>query len=184
MPNSISSNQISWKKSHLFDGVSEEQLMHLESHLIATTFEEGDYLIKDGAFGDAIFFIEKGRVKIQKKEIELAEKEAGDYVGAMALMENTTRSADVIALELTSVKVLTINQLKAIQLDEIYYKVLNNHLKEQQSLLRKMNDATIKEAKAKIQEAELREKNIRLYFYITLTLLILLVGVFIYSNYG
>ena len=182
MSNSTSSNIISWKNSPLFDGISEAQLKHLEGHLMEATYHTGDYLIKEGTFGDAIFFIEIGNVKIQKDEVLLAEKRAGDYVGAMALMENTTRSADVIADEPTSVKVLTINQLKAIEADEIYYKVLNNHLKEQQALLRKMNDATIQKAKAKIKEAELREQVFRRYFYVTLALLILLSLFLIYTH--
>lgn len=164
-----------WKNSSLFSGISDEELNHLNTHLLNANYNKGDYLIKEGTFGDAIFFIEEGRVEVKKDDFFLGEKSVGDYVGAMALIENTTRSANVIAKEPTKVKVLTINQLKAIENDEIYFKVLTNHLREQHALLKKMNKATIQETKAKLKEAEARVKITRSYFYLTLGLSLLII---------
>ncbi len=146
----------SWKNSQLFAGLSEQQLDHLGNHLINKTYAKGDFIIKEGSYGDAIFFIEKGTVDILKANVKLAENHPGDYFGAMALMENTSRSADVIATTPLEVKVLTINQLKAIESDDVFIKVLRNHLIKQQEVIREKNKLLIQSTKDKLHQAELQ----------------------------
>ena len=163
---------VSWKKSMLVENLSNVELQQLEKHLISKTYEKGRYLIREGEYGDAIFFIEKGKIAISKDGIQLSELRAGKHVGAMALMENTTRSADVLATETTQVKVLTINQLKAIESDELYQKVLKNQLRAQQKLVRKLTDTTIRETKAKLRESETRVQMANFFFFLILTLVI------------
>ncbi|MEM6966059.1 MAG: cyclic nucleotide-binding domain-containing protein [Bacteroidota bacterium] len=142
----------------------------LETFLIPKTYVEGEYLIREGEFGDAIFIVEKGKVEARKDGIKLGEQAAGDYVGAMALMENTTRSASVLALEETKVKVLTINQLRALESDDIYQQVLTNHIKSQQKLVRKLTNSTINETKSKLKEAETKVQLANFFYYLILIL--------------
>lgn len=164
----------SWKNSQLFSGLSEDQLDHLENHLISKTYEKDDFIIKEGSYGDAIFFIEKGKVDILKDNVKLAENQAGDYFGAMALMENTSRSADVIATTPLQVKVLTINQLKAIESDDVFIQVLTNHMIKQQEVIREKNREIILSTKNKLQEAELRIQKTRQYPRLIIFLLLII----------
>ncbi len=164
--NSNSPNQknfSSWKNSQLFSGLSEIQLDHLENHLLSKTYSKGDFIIKEGSYGDAIFFIEEGSVDILKANVKLAENHAGDYFGAMALMENTSRSADVIATTPLLVKVLTINQLKAIESDDVFIQVLRNHLIKQQEVIREKNENLIQATQNKLLEAELQIQKTKQY---------------------
>lgn len=174
----------SWENSQLFSGLSKDQLQNLSHHLINKTYSAGDFIIKDGGFGDAIFFIEKGSVDIFKDNVKLAENHAGDYFGAMALMENTSRSADVVAATPLQVKVLTINQLKAIQSDDIFIRVLTNHLIKQQDMIREKNKVLIQTTKDRLEEAELHIQKLRKYpqLIIFLLLIILVLLFFLVSG--
>ena len=164
-----------WKKSQLFARLTKEQLIHLENHLISKTYAAGDFIIKEGSFGDAIFFIEKGSVDILKDNIILGKNVAGDYFGAMALLENTSRSADVIATTSLQVKVLTINQLKAIESDDVFIQVLTNHMIKQQELIREKNEDLILATKNKLIEAELHIQKTRQYPNLIVFLLVVII---------
>jgi len=168
----------SWKNCQLFTGLSDEQLNNLSQHLINKTYAEGDIIIKEGAYGDAIFFIEKGSAAILKGDIKIAENFAGEYFGAMALLENTTRSADVIATSALEVKVLTINQLKAIESDDVFIRILTNHLKKQQELIRDKNKKLIEVTKNKLESTEAQLRKTKLYYNIILLLVTILFGLF------
>ena len=156
-------NFSSWKNSQLFSGLSDIQLGHLGHHLMSKTYAKGDFIIKEGSYGDAIFFIEEGTVDILKANVKLAENHVGDYFGAMALMENTSRSADVIATTPLKVKVLTINQLKAIESDDVFIQVLRNHLIKQQEVIREKNENLIKATQDKLRQAELQIQKTKQY---------------------
>jgi len=176
--NTLNKTFSSWKNSRLFQGITDEQLNNLERHLINKTYREGDFIIKEGTFGDAIFFIEKGSAAILKNDVKLAENHAGEYFGAMALMENTTRSADVVATSPLEVKVLTINQLKAIESDDVFVKILTNHLKKQQELIRLKNETLIEVTKNKLEATEAQLRKTKLYYNIILLLAVLIFALF------
>ena len=95
----------------------------------------------------------------------------------MALMENTSRSADVVATTPLQVKVLTINQLKAIESDDVFTRVLTNHMIKQQEVIREKNRALILATKNKLKEAELHIQKTRQYpkliVFLLLTILVL-----------
>ncbi len=165
----------SWRNCQLFSGLNENQLNNLERHLISRDYSTGDFIIREGTYGDAIFFIEKGTVDILKEDVKLGENHHGDYFGAMALMENTSRSADVIATAPLSVKVLTINQLKAIESDDVFIKVLTNHMIKQQDLIRSKNEDLINITKAKLDAAETKLQKTKPYPYLIIILLILVI---------
>ena len=166
----------SWKTCQLFSGLSDEELNNLSQHLISKTYAEGNVIIKEGSYGDAIFFIEKGTAAILKGDIKIAENHPGEYFGAMALMENTLRSADVRATSELEVKVLTINQLKAIESDTIFIRILTNHLKKQQELIRSKNEVIINSTKSKLIAAEARLEKIKTYQNIIGLLLMIILG--------
>jgi CRP-like cAMP-binding protein len=67
-------------------------------------YSDGQRLFSEGDTGDSMYFIVKGRVRIEKKaqatstlHKTLAVLEAGDYFGEMALLEQKPRSASAVA---------------------------------------------------------------------------------------
>lgn len=71
-------------------------------------FSPGEVLMKQGAPGDAMFFIARGHVEVSITPFgagsplparKVAELTAGDVVGEMALVNNTPRNATVTALD-------------------------------------------------------------------------------------
>lgn len=74
-------------------------------------FEAGTHIMHEGASGDSLYIIQDGTVLIYKllrgEVFELARRGAGTFVGEMALIEDTVRSAsvradtDVRAVEIT-----------------------------------------------------------------------------------
>ncbi len=90
-------------------------------------FSAGDRLIEEGARDDAMYIIRSGSVTISKriggKDVVLAYKPAGHYVGEMALLRNAARSATVAAAVAT----------EAIELDGAAFRELlskNQKLRE------------------------------------------------------
>lgn len=150
-------SQSNWKNSPLLSGISEEHLAQLYDNLEKKHFEQGEYIIRDGDAGDDIFIIEEGEVEIRKDGIKLASKSSGDHFGAMAMLDNSMRSADVVTVsETATIKALSVTVLKSLDRDEIYQKIMTNHIKEQQSNLRNMNVVTVAEVKAKLEESQAR----------------------------
>jgi len=91
------------KKCAFLDPLSNEQISKLAGALEPITYEDGDYIIRQGEVGDSFFVIEDGTVKCTQikstgREVDLLTLKAGDYFGEMALMLNDTRHANCIAV--------------------------------------------------------------------------------------
>lgn len=75
------------------------------------TFGAGETIVKEGEPGDAAYIIVTGRCEIRKEmpggEQTLREIGAGDVFGEMAIMTEGPRTASVVALEETTVLVVT-----------------------------------------------------------------------------
>src|SRR5215831_12231540 len=88
----------------LFDGLSAEDLSSLSQLLHQKTFATGANLITAEQSGDVVYMIAEGTVKIflereDGTEVILAILGTGDTVGEMSLIDNTSRCANVITLE-------------------------------------------------------------------------------------
>lgn len=83
----------------LFEGMTEDELKHS-----ATAFEPirrmaGERVTKEDDFGYSFFLILKGRVSVETHGDNVAELEAGDCFGEVALVTGEKRNATVRALE-------------------------------------------------------------------------------------
>ena len=76
------------------------------------SFSNSDLIVRQGEVGDVMFIIASGEVSItsnkNQKEVELARRKSGEYVGEMALISKEPRSATVTAVG--AVRTLAINQ--------------------------------------------------------------------------
>ncbi|XP_067243082.1 cGMP-dependent protein kinase 1a isoform X1 [Chanodichthys erythropterus] len=88
-----------------FRGLSEEILSKLADVLEETHYEDGDYIIRQGARGDTFFIISKGKVTMTREDcpgqepVYLRSMGKGDSFGEKALQGEDIRSANVIAAE-------------------------------------------------------------------------------------
>ncbi len=92
------------KTISLFQGVTDEDLLRLVPYCRPRRYEKGKELFQEGDPGDQMFLILSGRVVIQRvneqgQTMFIAEREAGDYIGELALIDGQPRSADAVASE-------------------------------------------------------------------------------------
>ncbi|XP_076369112.1 cGMP-dependent protein kinase 1-like [Tachypleus tridentatus] len=114
-----------------FRKLSTETLIKIADILEETVYNEGDYIIRQGAHGDTFFIISKGTVKVTMKSSESEEEKyvrtlyRGDFFGERALQGDDVRSANVIADD-THVVCLVIDRESFVRLisniDEIKQK--------------------------------------------------------------
>lgn len=100
-----------------FRNLSEEFLIKIADVLEETSYNEGDYIIRQGARGDTFFIISKGKVKVTMKPEPTAEEEKfirflqrGDFFGEKALQGEDVRTANIVADDPEGVMCLVIDR--------------------------------------------------------------------------
>lgn len=88
----------------LFASLDDEAATRLRSLLTVSEVSAGKPLFRTGDKGDAMYLIERGRVRISvrdkdKQQITLAELARGDFFGEMAIIDGKRRSADATVTE-------------------------------------------------------------------------------------
>ena len=96
----------------LFAALDDAAVEELVSYLHPLELKAGSSLFRVGDAGDAMFFIESGRVRItvtdaDGREIILASLGRGDFFGEMAMLDGHGRSADATVTEDSRLAVLT-----------------------------------------------------------------------------
>lgn len=90
------------RQTPYFKNLPEVEFKLVAEHLILNIFNPGDAIIYQGDRGDSLFLIARGVVRISRKDDgrsrNLATLMAGDVLGEMALLENTSRSASAHAV--------------------------------------------------------------------------------------
>ncbi len=86
----------------LCDGLTAEELELLESLLERRSYQQGIYLCREGDLADALFFILSGQVTLSVslasgKAGRLLTIAAGSAFGEMSMLDQGTRSADIVA---------------------------------------------------------------------------------------
>ena len=84
----------------------------MQTGALGKEYKDGEIIIHEGAQGDCMFVIQKGKVevfaRVNDREIPLAELGAGDFFGEMAVFEQSVRSTSVRALG--QARVLTVDK--------------------------------------------------------------------------
>jgi CRP-like cAMP-binding protein len=91
------------KRLPMFCELGEESIAKLASRLESKRFETGQVLFQQGDYGDILYIIKSGRVKIvsdgtQGEELVFNQFGPGDFFGEMALIDGAPRSASAVAL--------------------------------------------------------------------------------------
>ncbi|XP_076240893.1 cGMP-dependent protein kinase for [Calliopsis andreniformis] len=117
------------KSVPIFKNLPEETLIKISDVLEETFYNNGDYIIRQGARGDTFFIISRGQVRVTIKQPDTPEDKyirtlgKGDFFGEKALQGDDLRTANIIADDPEGVNCLvidreTFNQLIS-SLDEI-----------------------------------------------------------------
>jgi HEAT repeat protein len=90
-----------FKRVPLFANLSPSDLKQVAAIAQEESFIDGDTIAQQGEAGDVMFIIVSGEVRViiskDEKNVELARRKAGEYVGEMALISKEPRSAALIA---------------------------------------------------------------------------------------
>jgi CRP-like cAMP-binding protein len=105
----------SLKKTSLFGGFSDDDLAAVTGTAKERSFDAGTAIIEEGQTGVGFYLLLSGTAEVRKGGTVLATFGPGDYFGEMALLlEDTPRTADVVAIDDTTCLVITLWDLKAM----------------------------------------------------------------------
>lgn len=101
----------------LFSAASPETVEWLLSVATHHEYPANRAVVMEDAWGNAVYFIESGWVKVRRhvddRFITLAVLGKGDFFGEMAILDESPRSTDVVAM--TTVKLMSISAQRFIQ---------------------------------------------------------------------
>jgi len=125
---------------NLFYNVKEDFLSHVASLCKTKKYPKSSMIILEEEYGDRIFIIKNGTVKITRvndegKEVIIALLGAGDFFGEMAILDGNSRSANALAQE--KCELITINKEDFLDMLKNNFQVCMNLLEELAVRLRK-----------------------------------------------
>lgn len=101
----------------LFNAASPETLEWLLSITVEHEYPTDRAVLMEDAWGNAVYFVESGWVKVRRHSgddfVTLAILGRGDFFGEMAILDESPRSTDVVAL--SPVRLLSISAQRFIQ---------------------------------------------------------------------
>lgn len=95
------------KRVPLFEGLSKKELVALARVTEDLEIPAGGVLCKEGETGQEFFVIVDGKIEVTRNGRALAQRGGGDFVGEIALLEDTPRTATVKAKTKLRVFVVT-----------------------------------------------------------------------------
>jgi len=107
-------NVTTWKivnKVPLFSELEFGIIAEISKMLHIKRFRKNEQIIKEGNFGDSMYFILKGSVLVYNDKIKTT-LESGDFFGEIALLKNIPRTANVMAKERCELLELTTYDFK------------------------------------------------------------------------
>lgn len=113
-------------RAPLFEGLSKKALRQLARVTEDLAVEAGTVLCREGSLGREFFVIVEGTVEVTKGGKALATRGAGDFVGEIALLTTTTRTATVTAVTPVRCFILTRGDFRRVldESPEIHRQVL------------------------------------------------------------
>ena len=122
------------KSVDLFASIPSQELIRVAQIAEEEQYESDAPLCKEGDFGDCMYIIANGKVKVHKGDRTLVELEKGAFVGDMALLDQEPRSADLTTSSETTL--LKISQDAFYELMSSNFEIMNGILKIISSRLR------------------------------------------------
>jgi len=103
------------KQTGLFSSCTDKELQSVMVTAKERTFDAGEVIIREGDPGLGFYLLLEGTAEVRKGGKAVAELSEGDYFGEMALLlEDTPRTADVVATSKAKCLVITQWDLRAL----------------------------------------------------------------------
>jgi len=103
------------KQTGLFSSCSDKELESVMVTAKERSFDTGEVIIREGDPGLGFYLLLEGSAEVRKGGKAVAELSPGDYFGEMALLlEDTPRTADVVATSKATCLVITQWDLRAL----------------------------------------------------------------------
>jgi len=90
----------------LFSQLSAKERRRVAQALGVHQVADGVMLVRQGEAGDTFYVLFDGRAKVVRNGRKIANLEAGDWFGELALLDTAPRNADVVTIGLATVGVL------------------------------------------------------------------------------
>jgi serine/threonine protein phosphatase PrpC len=81
----------------LFAGLDDQELVKINRTLYEEHFNDGDFIVRKGDKGGAVYIVAHGTARVEKEGVALVRIPPGGYFGELALIAADVRSADVVA---------------------------------------------------------------------------------------
>ena len=128
------------KSVDLFASIPSQELIRVAQIAEEEEYQTDTSLCKEGDYGDCMYIIANGKVKVHKGDRTLVELEKGAFVGDMALLDQEPRSADLTtSLETTLLKIS----------QDAFYELMSSNFEIMNGIL-KIISSRLREAQAKI----------------------------------
>lgn len=128
-----------------FRRLKEETIVKIADALEETSYNPGDYIIRQGARGDTFFIISRGKVKVTIKSPDSNEEKyvrtlhRGDFFGEKALQSEDVRTANIVADDQEGVSCLVLDRESFHQLISHIDEIKTKRYDEDISLRKKAN---------------------------------------------
>jgi len=108
-----------WADIPLFEDLSNREQQEVGKLLQRKTFKPGEQIFKQGNPGVGLFIVMTGSVEVMQEEedgtvLELATAKPGEFIGELALLDDSPRTASAVAVDETSVVALFRTDLLAL----------------------------------------------------------------------
>ncbi|OLS26363.1 MAG: Sensor histidine kinase TmoS [Candidatus Heimdallarchaeota archaeon LC_3] len=133
------------KKIPIFSDLTQEDLERLCNSTDEIKLKNGDVLFNEGDVADSAYVIKKGQLEIFKlsgnQQILLAIRETGDFIGEVALFQDTSRTASIKAktdVTLIEVKKAVFDELISVSrsASRSIFRTILSRLRSTETLLR------------------------------------------------
>lgn len=115
MPGRVDGSDL--RQIDLFKDLPDDALRLLADRSQEATADEGDVVIKAGAFADQLVAILDGTVEVQRKEEVVAKLGAGDVIGEAGVVKHELRNATVVATSPLRAISIAHSDIKAVRRD-------------------------------------------------------------------
>ncbi len=102
------------KQVALFAGIPDAQLQRIANGVKERRFDAGESIVSAGEPGHGFYLIVRGRAEVKRGDRTIRTLGPGDYLGELALIRETPRTATVVAKDPTTCLVLTRWDFKGI----------------------------------------------------------------------
>ena len=98
----------------LFKGFAKKDLGDVSKVADEVDYEPGEFLGQQGSPGSEAFVVVSGSIVVRRNGRKVATLGPGDVAGEMSILDNETRSADLVAGEDTTVLVIPRRQFQGL----------------------------------------------------------------------